>query len=254
MLFKSEDLFSKPSIKKHYGQKIKEGYPEELIYFEQRILTKNVEIIQSIWEYLSFDLIRNHIECLEIVSLPVDKIHHDWLKENIKLESFLNMVSTHYHKVGCIDIDTFIKDTFEQLGKLIKRNIEVSAPKRWRLVEFHDHVSYLYLKNTTRNNDLKTVIKPTMVDGYLVSQPENSLNIIIWGKKVKNCVASYEERIGESIWIFFIEKNGIPVYTVETDMSKKYNIKQIVSQCNGSVSSEGRELAQKLILSAIKKS
>jgi len=252
MLIKPEQILSKPSIKKHYGEKLKTDYPKELIDFEQSILIENVKILQSMWDYISIDLIRNHIDSLEIVSLPIEEAHLEWLKSNIKLESFLNMVSTHYNKVGCIEIDSFIKDTFNQLKKLLEKNVSVKPPKRWRLTEFHDHVSYLYLEHTTQNNVLKTIIEPYSVDDYTVSQPANSLNIIIWGKKVKNCVASYEERIGKSIWIFFIEKDGVPLYTVETDLSKDLHIRQIVSQCNGRVDDEGRALAYKLIMEAFK--
>lgn len=252
MLIKPEEIITKSSIKKHYGQKLKSDYPKELIDFEQEILIENVKILQTIWDYISIDLIRNHIDSLEIVSLPIEEAHIEWLKANIKLESFLNMVTMHYQKVGCIEIDTFIKDTFNQLKKLLEKNVSVKPPKRWRLTEFHDHVSYLYLEHTTQNNVLKTIIEPYSVDDYTVSQPPNSLSIIIWGKKVKNCVASYEERIGKSIWIFFIEKDGVPLYTVETDMSKDLHIRQIVSQCNGRVDDEGRALAHKLIMEAFK--
>jgi len=251
MLFRPEEILNKASIKKHYGTKLTAGYPQALIDFEQSILIENVKTIQSIWSYVSIDLIRNNIDYLEIISLPITKKHTDWILSNIKVESFLNMIGNHYRKVGCIEINTFINDTFSQLEKLLVKKVSVPAPKRWRLIDFHDHVSYLYLENTTQNNELKTIIKPYNSEEYTVSQPPNSLSIIIWGKKVKNCVASYEERIGKSIWIFFIEKDGVPFYTVETDKTKKYNIKQIVSQCNGSVTDEGRKLAQKLILDAV---
>lgn len=252
MLFSPEEFLNKNSIKKHYGTKLKDGYPQVLIDFEQNILIENIKKIHSIWNYVSFDIIRNNIDFLEIVKLPINKKHTDWILGNIKVESFLNMIGTHYRKVGCIDINTFINDTFNQLEKLLAKGIEVSAPKRWRLIDFHDHISYLYLENTTQNNILKTIIKPHHNGEYTVSQPENSLSIIIWGKKVKNCVASYEERIGSSIWIFFIEKDGVPYYTVETDKTKQFNIKQIVSQCNGSVDTEGKKLAQELIREAVK--
>lgn len=252
MLTNPNQILSKPSIKKHYGTKLKIDYPKELIDFEQEILTTNVGIIQRIWDYVSVDLIRNHIDALEIVSLPIKDVHIEWLKSNIKLESFLNMVTMHYQKVGCIEIDSFIRDTFNQLKTLLENKVVVTPPRRWRLTDFHDHISYLYLENTTQNNILKTIIEPYNVDDYTVSQPPNSLSIIIWGKKVKNCVASYEERIGKSIWIFFIEKDGVPLYTVETEMSKQLNIRQIVSQCNGSVDVDGRALAHKLIMDAVK--
>lgn len=251
MFVTAESILEKPSIKKHFGKKIVSGYPEKLISFEQSILVKNVKNLQSIWDYVSFDLIRNHVDTLEIVTIPVTDKHIEWIRENIKIESFLNMISTHYRKIGCIEIQTFINDTFNQLQKLLDKGVKVTSPKRWRLVDFHDHVSYLYLENTTVNNKLQTIITPYQKGEYTLSQPKNSLDIIIWGKKVKNCVASYEERIGKSLWIFFLEKDGVPFYTVETDM-KNYHIKQIVSQCNGSVNSEGRDFAQNLIKEAIK--
>jgi len=252
MLLTTESLLDKTCIKKHYGTKLISGYPLQLIEFEQSVLIRNVNIIQSIWEYVSVDQIRNNIDFLEIVSLPLKESHIEWIRENMKIESFLNMIGHHYHKVGCIDINTFLNDTFNQLEKLLKINIKVSKPKRWRLIDFHDYVSYLYLKHTTQNNHISTLIHPYSENEYTVSQPKDTLSMIIWGKKVKNCVASYEERIGKNIWIFFIEKDGVPYYTVETDMTKKFNIKQIVSQCNSSVNSDGQSLAQKLILNAVK--
>ena len=254
MLLTPESFLSKTSIKKYYGQKLANNYPEKLIAFEQTILTKNIQKILTIWDYLSIDLVRNHIQTLEIVSIPLDGKHTDWLRENIKLESFLNMISTHHTKTGCIEIGTFLRDTFDQLGKLLNKKVEVAPPKRWRLIEFHDQISYLYLKNNTKNNKIKTLIKPYKKDVYLVSQPKESIEIIIWGKKVKNCVASYEERIGDNIWIFFIEKDGVPLYTVETDKGKTLNVKQMVSQCNGRVTNEEREFARQLINSAVKNS
>jgi hypothetical protein len=248
----TSDILNKPSIKKHYGQKMVSGYPEALIEFEKTVFTKNIETLKKIWPYLSFDLALNNIDWLEILPIPINNNHNDWLVQNIKPQSFLNMINQHYTKVGCISINTFIKDTFDQLEKLIKQKVTVDPPKRWRLIDFHDHVSYLYLKNNTKNNKLQTIITPYKKDNYLLSQPKESIEIIIWGKKVKNCVASYEERIGESIWIFFIERDGVPLYTVETDM-KNYHIKQIVSQCNGSVDTSSRDFAQALILEAVGK-
>lgn len=247
-----DQILNKPSFKKYYGTKILEGYPMELIEFEQNNLIQNVKTIQKIWDYVSIDIIHNNISVLEISNISMDGNCIDWMRKNIKVESFLNMISKHYSKVGCIEIGTFLSDTINQLEKLIKSNVEVSPPKRWRMIDFHDHISYLYLKNTTKNQEIRTLIKPYKYGEYRVSQPSNSVEIIIWGKKVKNCVASYEERIGNKIWIFFIEKNGVPLYTVETDMSKKLNIKQIVSQCNGSVNNSEREFAQELLLNSYK--
>ena len=253
MLISSKTLLSKKSIKRFYAEKLASGYPSQLIEFEQSILLKNVEKLSKIWPFLSIDLIRNHISFLEIINIPLDKKNSDWLQQNIKLESFLHMLNHHYTKVGCIEINTFISDTLSQLTKLLKKNVAVKCPKRWRLIEFHDYVSYLYLTNNTKNSKLKTKINPYKKGEYTLSQPKDTVSIIIWGKKVKNCVASYEDRIGKSLWIFFLEKDGVPFYTIETDM-KKYHVGQMVRQCNASVNSQEREFAQKMILEAVKNS
>ena len=245
-----DQIFDKPSIKKHYGIKLISGYPEKLIEFEKTNVVKNTKIIQSIWPYVSFDIIRNHIELLEILNLNLSDDSIDWIRSNTKVESFLNMLDQYHQKTGCIEINNYLRDVFEQLEKLLKKSVEVSAPKRWRMVEFHDHISYLYVENTTNNVPIKTLIEPKTIHGHTIRQPKDTLDLVFWGKKVKNCVASYEERIGKGIWIFLIEKDNRPLYTVETD--KKFNIKQIVTQCNGFVDTMGQNLAHNLILEAVK--
>jgi hypothetical protein len=244
-----DQILEKPSIKKHYGNKIISGYPEKLIEFEKNNVIENTEIIQSIWPYVSFDIIRNHIELLEIIKFSLSDNTIDWIRSHTKVESFLHMLDRHYQKIGCIEINEYAGDTFDQLNKLLEKSVEVPAPKRWRMVEFHDHISELYLEHTTNNVPIETLIEPKTIDGYTIWQPKESLDLVFWGRKVKNCVASYEERIGDSIWIFFIEKNEQSFYTVETD--KKFNIKQIVTQCNGSVNVEQQNLVHDLILKAV---
>ena len=245
-----DQIFDKPSIKKHYGTKLISGYPEKLIEFEKNNATKNIKIIQLIWPYVSFDIIRNHIELLEILNLNLNNDSLDWIRSNTKVESFLNMLDQYHQKFGCIEINNHLRDTFEQLEKLLKKSVEVSIPKRWRMVEFHDHISHLYLEHTTNNVPIKTLIEPKTIDGYIIRQPKDTLDLVFWGKKVKNCVASYEERIGKGIWIFLIEEDNRPLYTVETD--KKFNIKEIVTQCNVSVDTKEQNLAHNLILKAVK--
>lgn len=247
-----DQILNKPSIKKYYGEKISLGYVQTLIKFEQSCLVKNVGYIQKIWPYLSIDIVFNNIQFLEIIDLNLNEDQIDWLRKNIKLESFLHMIYKYYQKFGSIKtIDTY-NDTFNQLKKLINNNVEVTPPKRWRMVEFHDHISYLYLENTTQNNPIKTIISPYSSGEYTISQPSNTIELVVWGKKVKNCVASYEERIGKSIWIFMVSENNVPKFTVETDMNKHFNIKQIVSQCNGHVSKEDSDFVHKLILDSTK--
>lgn len=246
----SSAILDKPSIVKYYGEKLISNYPKNLIEYEQKKLIDNVKCIQSIWSYASFDIIKNNIEMLEVLNLNFNDLIIEWIRSNIKLESFMNMLHKHYEKVGCLEFNTYSNDVFSQLEKLLRKSVVVSKPKRWRMVEFHDHISYQYICNTTDNQPIETIVSPKKIGNYTIKQPKDTLDIIMWGKKVKNCVASYEERIGNSIWIFFIEENEYPLYTVETD--KKFNIKQIVGQSNSSVDEKGVELSKKLIMEATK--
>ena len=250
MLF--SDFLEKPSVVKYYGEKLISNYPEKLIQYEKKKLVSNAKIIQSILSYVSFDIICNNIEFLEVLEFTESDLVIDWIQSNVKLESFMNMINRYYQKVGCIELKTYMNDIFGQLEKLLKKSVVVSRPKRWRMVDFHDHISYLYICNTTHNQPIKTIINPTKIDNYMIKQPEQTLDIVFWGNKVKNCVASREERIGKGTWIFFIEKDESPLYTVETD--KKFNITEIqmVGKNSFNTDNEHRELASKLIMKATK--
>jgi hypothetical protein len=211
-----------------------------------------------IWSDVTFDLIRVNIDCLEIVKLDFIYDEYDkldwppvfhWLCENITAKSFVHMISRYYKSIGSYKTNDIVRDTLCQLIVLIDKNISVSRPKRWRLMDFHDHISYLYLLNTTKNKPIEFIIEPYSNQEYSIYQPQDTLTLVKWAIRVKNCVASREYKIGKDIWIFFIERNRVPYYTVETTMD--YEIKEIKGPNNSSVTDDECNMALNMIKTAI---
>lgn len=147
---------------------------------------------------------------------------------------------------GANSMNSVLSDTLGQLESLLKKNDNLlpqivyedgSVHKfRWRLQEFHDFVSFEFLKQDIENVDYteNSTSEPYTEGSWVISQPKDKLALAVWGKKVKNCVLSYGEAILRgSSEIFFVENNGVPAYTVEISgpkergNSKQFQVKQI---------------------------
>lgn len=129
---------------------------------------------------------------------------------------------------GVEDVNSQLKDTLSQLQKMLKAgdNIVPETPKddgttkkwRWRLIDFHDNISYLYLMREIKNVEFtnNTIKNPYQEGPWNVYQPKDSVALAMWAQKVKNCVRSREDNVhnGNSE-IVFIERDGLPAYTVE---------------------------------------
>jgi hypothetical protein len=147
---------------------------------------------------------------------------------------------------GANSTNSVLSDTLGQLESLLKKNDNLlpqivyedgSIHKfRWRLQEFHDFVSFEFLKQDIENVDYttNTLSEPYTEGSWVISQPKDKLALAIWGKKVKNCVLSHGDAILRgSSEIFFVENNGVPAYTVEISgpkergKSKQFQVKEI---------------------------
>jgi hypothetical protein len=129
---------------------------------------------------------------------------------------------------GVEDVNSQLKDTLSQLQKMLKagdtivpetRKDDGTIKKwRWRLIDFHDNISYLYLMREIKNVEFtNNTIKNQYQEGsWNVYQPKDSVALAMWAQKVKNCIRSREDNVhsGDSE-IVFIERNGVPAYTVE---------------------------------------
>jgi hypothetical protein len=129
---------------------------------------------------------------------------------------------------GVDDVNNQLKDTFDQLQKMLKAG-DTIVPQteqedgtikkwRWRLVDFHDNISYLFLMRDIVNVEFtqNTIKNPYTEGSWTIYQPKDSVALAMWAQKVRNCVRSRESNvISGQTEIVFIERDGAPAYTVE---------------------------------------
>jgi hypothetical protein len=254
-------FFNTPYFKKYVNLKVNDAKTNTnngiVSTFQLVNYIKNVSDLDNIWPNIPFDYYQEYSNILENISCNIEMPVKNWLRDNLSYKSFLNMIRRHYEKTNITKTESCLQDTFSQLNTLLQSNSVVTISKRWRLVEFHDHISYLYLKkditNVTHNNSF--IPDPYIQDKWKVYQPKDSLELAVWGNKVKNCVLSYEDKIlkNQSV-IVLIEEESIPKYTVELEVNHELpQVKQIVGIANSSVSHEENQMCQNLIHLASKK-
>lgn len=247
-------FFHTPYFKRYFNSK---DVTEMVAFYEVQNYIKNIISIDAIWNDIGFDYFQQYHFVIEtsVLSHFNNSILKKWMSENLSHKTFLNMLSVYYPKVGYCVYQTNIADTFSQLVSLLDGGYEVSIPNRWRFVEFHDHISYLYLKKDIKNVEHKNefIPIPFTKDKWKVYQPKDTLELAIWGKKVRNCVLSYENRIinKESV-IVLIEEDDTPKYTFELDYNSPDIVKQKVGIGNSQLTNEETELCTKLIQSVTK--
>jgi hypothetical protein len=247
-------FFHTPYFKRYFNSK---DVTEMVAFYEVQNYIKNIISIDAIWNDIGFDYFQQYHFVIEtsVLSHFNNSILKKWMSENLSHRTFLNMLSVYYPKVGYCVYQTNIADTFSQLVSLLDGGYEVSIPNRWRFVEFHDHISYLYLKKDIKNVEHKNefISIPFTKDKWKVYQPKDTLELAIWGKKVRNCVLSYENKIinKESV-IILIEEDDTPKYTFELDYNSPDIVKQKVGIGNSQLTNEETELCTKLIQSVTK--
>jgi hypothetical protein len=129
---------------------------------------------------------------------------------------------------GVDDVNNQIKDTLDQLQKMLADG-DTIVPQteqedgtikrwRWRLIDFHDNISYLYLMRDINNVEFtkNTIKNPYTEKQWTIYQPKDSVALAMWAQKVRNCVRTRESSvINGNTEIVFIERDGAPAYTVE---------------------------------------
>lgn len=183
----------------------------------------------------------------------------NWFSENMSYRTFFNMMNRYLVKTSYTELNDTFSDTVKQLRDLIRKKATIIPPKRWRLIEFHDHVSEMLLEQTIDNVEYKnTISKPYKEGDYTVYQPKDKLDLAKWASKVRNCVLSRSSEVEQgSSEIVFVEKDGIPEITVEINGPKNrkdqqfIQIKEIKGRCNSIIPKEQEQQILKMIQSAM---
>ena len=171
-------FFHTPYFKRYFNSK---DVTEMVAFYEVQNYIKNIISIDAIWNDIGFDYFQQYHFVIEtsVLSHFNNSILKKWMSENLSHRTFLNMLSVYYSKVGYCVYQTNIADTFSQLVSLLDGGYEFSIPNRWRFVEFHDHISYLYLKKDIKNVEHKNefISIPFTKDKWKVYQPKDTLEL-----------------------------------------------------------------------------
>jgi hypothetical protein len=159
-----------------------------------------------------------------------------WIKENVPIKSFLNMADSYS------SVDT-LRDTIDMIQTILSKGGTVSKPKRWRLCELHDQVSETFFTIGTPNVSLPQDLFPSPIrtENYTFLQPEDTHQLIRWGKAARNCVGNakhYAESVkSKKEFIVLAMKNTVPCFTIQLRvMDGMLEVRQIVGMCNSPLS------------------
>ena len=155
-------------------------------YAELYQFIETVNDIKSIYKNIDLNLIHSRYDLLKRIDMP--GVHsdtgHAWIRENLPVESFINMFQSYYDreikdqsyrrpddKTGYILIYMHLyRDTYQMLTQCIAgQRTDNLKPKRWRLQDWHDHLMAESWKLHNPNVDLpqKLFPEPIQVRKYV---------------------------------------------------------------------------------------
>ena len=188
----------------------------------------SVDYCQQIWNSLNFD--DNHIYRY----LPEAYVRDDWFKENLPIQSFVNMMNK--------DFPTF-KDAVDMVFDILRFKEDLVYDGRWRVDEFHDWIMGESWKLNNKNQNLPQDLfpNPVKVDKVTFIQPINTHQLSQWGRAARNCVgnSTYGDGIlKKNHFIVLALENNKPHLTIQAKLeNQNLKIIQIKKSCNSSLSS-----------------
>lgn len=193
----------------------------------------------------------------------------DWLRSKLTPQMFANWILEEIQIKQKREYDNTIRDTVEMLVKVWRRTSYLTEsnpeylkePKRWRLLDAHDHYVGVTFQMDNQMKNLPTDLIPepvtfeTEVGTIRMFQPTTNHEVIRWGKAVRNCVGSagYSDRVlNRSAFLVFAERNQKPWLTslLTLDMGMLH-VGQTVSPFNASPAPEEREVYERCLQHAL---
>jgi hypothetical protein len=241
-------------------------------------LFQQIYLVQAVWgDKCSLDYYQNNIDVL--ISVRFINTYHiyavkDWLSTYMPIASLFTMLNKFYdvkqidvanassdqrRLSWSFDVDcgtyrwTFreLEDTISMLGTVVGTK-ELAPPKRWRIMEFHDHVQAEAWKITNVNQSLPQDLFPVPIkvqhndQHWTFFQPIDTHQLAAWGQAVRNCVGnatSYADGVRKKQhFIVLCMINNQPQFTVQLKVSNgMMTVDQIAGVSNASLTSEQRE-------------
>ena len=245
------------------------------------ILWQFIDCIQEIkraYPTMDLNLLHSRYDWLCKVDMPGyhSQTGHDWMRENLPIQSFLNMLEQHYkHEVETkqyrsTDSATgnqhvyfhLWRDTYDMLCQCIAaERTENLKPRRWRLQDWHDHLMAETWKIQNPNVALPqklfpepikveikgdiTMAEPSVLGTMTFFQPIDTHQLAAWGRAVRNCVGGghgYAEGIKKMKHLIILCMiDNKPRYTVQLTVDNGImNVDQIADISNARLDAHQR--------------
>lgn len=236
-------------------------------YLEFQQTCDSIYFINKIWPECPVDYYRNYFDELRsicIIQIRTDHLLIKWLRENMPVASFFNILRKFYEKnlldstqsINYYDypVKNFFElhDTFSMIMRILDADKELEAPKRWRMPDFHDYVQAEAWKVNNRKESLHQDLFPQPIkvnvngSDWTFFQPMDTHQLAQWGQAVRNCVGS-ASRYSEDIrkrkhFIVLCMIDGKPTFTIQLDVSMGVmNVVQISGVANRRLADEQHE-------------
>jgi hypothetical protein len=236
-------------------------------------LVQSIDYVNKIWPDCPIDYYQTHTT--DLLGVRLDRYLPErtitWLRTNMQPASFFNILKQHYtlqfystterdrirySTPADTGIVTFSfaewNDTLSMLDNVLENGMPVTAPKRWRLTEFHDHVQVEAWKIKNPNVSLSQDLFPVPVkvevgdERWSFFQPHGTHQLSAWGEAVRNCVGDVKE-YAEGVrkkkhFIVLCMVDNKPQFTVQlkVDMGMM-SVSQIVGMSNRRLTDEQKD-------------
>ena len=255
-------------------------------YSELQVFIDAVCHIKCIWRDMDINYLHSRYDYLSRIEMHGyhSETGYQWLRDNLPVESFLNMLSKQYDKAvetskeyksrqrvdnrtGNVHMyDYEWRDTYSMLTQCIKGGTDPAKlkPRRWRMTEWHDHLmaETWKLDNPLTSLPQKlfpepikiplkgsiTMAEPEVVNTYTFLQPLDTHMLAHWGRAVRNCVGSQSYADGIKKFrhmIVLVMIDNKPRYTVQLTVDNGVmHVSQIADIANARLNDMDRAIVE----------
>lgn len=262
-------------------------------YSELQVFIDSVCHIKCIWRDMDINYLHSryhHLSRIEISGYHSETAY-PWLRENLPVESFLNMQCKSYDthldrainasyttrvdsRTGNVHMyDHVWRDTYQMLTQCIAANLDQAKlkPKRWRMQDWHDHLMAETWKLSNPLTSLPqklfpepikvplrgiaSLAEPDVISNYTFLQPLDTHMLAHWGRTVRNCVGSHGYADGIKKYrhmIVLVMIDSTPRYTVQLTVDCGImHVAQIADVANKNLNTFDRNLVEQQLQQAL---
>jgi hypothetical protein len=215
-------------------------------------------------------VVRTH----SIAYYKTDSLAKVWLATNLPVASLFNMLNKYIEdekpskgskdkQLDCYMLTFYpLRDTMDMINTVLNAGKELTPPRRWRYIEFHDHIQAEAWKISNPNQKLPQDLFPVPVkvklddETWTFIQPIDTNQLAQWGQAVRNCVgasSTYANLVkAKKQFIVLCMVDNKPVFTIQLKVSNGImHVEQIAGPSNKSLTYIEREKYQGIFQEAL---